>query len=152
MFNPSVMEIPPVPINLRLSNSTALLWQDKSCEKKLSGFVVFKQNMAALWWKQMTSRSATYALDQQCERSVRKLWLSSLYFWLFQQQMPPVKEHFQLCAEWKLIWGVLWLRREWTIWLPYMYTQKEQTLSTWKQSWTSSLQEMNDGVNFDTTA
>ena len=28
------------PINLRLSNSTVLLWQDKSCEKKLSGFVV----------------------------------------------------------------------------------------------------------------
>ena len=34
---------------------------------------------------------------------------------------------------------VLWLRREWTIWLPNMYTKKEQTRLTWKQSRTSSL-------------
>ena len=34
--------------------------------------------------------------NQQCERSILKLWLSSLYFWWFQQQMPPVKKHFQL--------------------------------------------------------
>ena len=38
--------------------------------------------------------------NQQCERSILKLRLSPLYFWWCQQQMPPVKEHFQFCTEW----------------------------------------------------
>ena len=64
---------------------------------------------------------------QQCDCSILKLWLSALYFRWLQQQMLPVKEHFQPCTEWKVVWGVLWLRPEWTILLPYMYIKSRRS-------------------------
>ena len=84
---------------------------------------------------------ATYvSANQQCERSILKLWLSSLYFWWFKQQMPPVKEHFQLCAEWSLFKEYYDSDEN----EPYYLTQRKNRRSTWKKSLASSLQETND--------
>ena len=61
MFTPSVMEIPPVPNQPKtfkfhsVALARQILWKEAF---RLCGF---KQYMAALWWKQMTSRSVTHA-------------------------------------------------------------------------------------------
>ena len=76
--------------------------------------------------------------NQQCKWSILSLWRSSLYFDDFSSK----------CHQWKNIFSFaqsenLLKEYEWTILLPFMYTKKEQTLSTWKQSRRSSLQETN---------